>query len=564
MPQLLGPKGQPISSSDYKKAPPPTLGEKYGNWSGEQTNLLKLPGGGLIGFDLDTLTLEDFRQMKDHYQINSSLAILTFMMHQMEWHIESTDKKLASDVEAQLRNVWSRLVRAKSQSFWAGYSPNVLEWENDVKGKAIVLNKVKDLYPEDCRVHWKNVDGSTIHDDPTYPTLIAPTNKIKIYDGISQRGWAGPIPVDNTYWYPLLMENGNYYGKKLLRPAFQSWFFSILLHLFANRYYERFGEPTPVGRAPYDEDINYNGESMAGNKAMEMILTQLRNRSTVILPNDKTPWGDETNPGYDYTIEYLESQMRGADFEKYMTRLDEEMSLALFTPILLMRTADVGSYNLGDLQALMYQVMLNAISGDWATYLDKYIIRPIARYNHQSGENHPEVKIRFRTLGKDNTELIRDVIRDGITKGKLKVDVRELAEESGMTIEEIDQLTLSDDELEDKPPGGADPGNEGAAKGSVDVVTGKIAARVAPQVVNSYKAEELPDPEKINLGFNKQMTEAFEQAGVTDSVHATKVFYSYLRVWMDDAEALGLDTSEAYMRSFNLAMTNFAKELTHG
>jgi hypothetical protein len=51
------------------------------------------------------------------------------------------------------------------------------------------------------------------------------------------------------------MQNGDYYGKKLLRPAFTSWFFSMLVHLFANRYYERFGEPTPVGRAPFDDEI---------------------------------------------------------------------------------------------------------------------------------------------------------------------------------------------------------------------------------------------------------------------------------------------------------------------
>jgi hypothetical protein len=52
--------------------------------------------------------------------------------------------------------------------------------------------------------------------------------------------------------------------------------------------------------------------------------------------------------------------MRGADFERYMTRLDEEMSIGLFTPILLLRTADVGSYNLGQGHMQIYLWMLNA------------------------------------------------------------------------------------------------------------------------------------------------------------------------------------------------------------
>ena len=41
----------------------------------------------------------------------------------------------------------------------------------------------------------------------------------------------------------------------------------------------------------------------------------VRNRAAVVLPNDKTPTGESSasSDSYDYTIEYLEAQMRGAD-----------------------------------------------------------------------------------------------------------------------------------------------------------------------------------------------------------------------------------------------------------
>jgi hypothetical protein len=86
---LLGPMG-PISSADIhnKKAAPPVLGERYGRWAGPQVQFMTLPGGGTIAFDTSQLTLADLRQMRGHYQINSSLSVLTFMMHQMGWHIE--------------------------------------------------------------------------------------------------------------------------------------------------------------------------------------------------------------------------------------------------------------------------------------------------------------------------------------------------------------------------------------------------------------------------------------------------------------------------------------------
>lgn len=566
---LLGPNGKPISSAQFKKAPAPATGERFGSWGGESVSWLKMPGGGLVGFDLSTLTLNDFRQMKDHYQINSSLAILTFMMHQMEWSIDCEDKKLRDECERQLRGVWSRLVRAKSQSFWAGYSPNVLQWENDVDNRAIVLDKVKDLIPEDCRVHWKKVkpDGSVMRDSENDERMYL-NNHIYLYDGIKQTGWADPIPVENSYWYPLLMENGDYYGKKLLRPAFQPWFFSILLHLFANRYYERFGEPTPVARAPYDDVMEYGGEEKTGNEVMEILLQKLRNRSTVVLPNDKTPAGDETTIDYDYTIEYLESQMRGADFEKYMTRLDEEMSLALFTPILMMRTADVGSYNLGDSQIRTYLWLLNAISEDWAHYINKYILAPIARFNSPRGLNHPKVSIKFRRVGKDNIDLVRDILRQGVIDGRYKPDLEEISQIAGLTMEEVRDLTLDDQQLDDaqKNDDGKDDNDPGGTN-DANGVGGKITSRVAPQVQKAYRAGKMPAT--LDFGFEKAMRAAFESDhSMDDPELATMNFYKCLEAWVTDMYHMGTDlheTPESYMRAFNSAVNDFVKAaIIHG
>lgn len=564
--QLLGPNGQPISSASFKKATPPPTGEKFGNWSGDAVDVMRLPGGGLLGFNLDDLTLDDFRQMKDHYQINSSLSILTFMLHQMEYRIECEDKKLQAQAEEMLEAVWGRLVRSMSQAFWAGFSPNVLEWENDVQGKAIVLDKIKDLRPEECRVNWKKVDGAKVPLAQEITGSIFPPNgsgSIKVYDGINQIGWPGPIPVDNTFWYPLLMDHGNYYGKKLLRPAFQSWFFSILMHLFANRYYERFGEPTPVGRAPFDDELDMGGDKpVRGNKAMEMILTQLRSRGTVVLPNDKQNAGPgETNPDFDYTIEYLESQMRGADFERYMTRLDEEMSLALFTPILLMRTADVGSYSLGEGHMQMYMLMLNAISSDWAQYINRYILAPIARFNSSRGStNPPKLTIKFRQLGKENQDIVRDAIRNGISEGRLEIDVKDLSENAGLDIKKIQQLTETDDQLaanDEADTGNKEQPNQGD---KVQSTAARLVDRVAPQAQKAYRQGLPLDRTTVSLGFQKAMTQAFREAGYSDPVASSTWLYEYMKVWIDDASNT-FDSSEEYMRGFNLALQAQLKEL---
>jgi hypothetical protein len=551
---LLGPDGEPISSSKFnKKAKPPILGERLGSWAGEEVRLLMLPGGGAIQFDLSRLTLTDFRQMKEHYQINASLAVLTFMLHQMEWHIECEDKKARDFYEETMRKVWTRLVRAKSQAFWAGFSPNILQWENDLPNRRVVLDKVKDLIPEECYVNWKVIDGYS-------PPGTNMKPKIKIFDGIRQDFWPYPIPVANSYWYPLLMENGDYYGRKLLKPAFVSWFFSLLLHLFANRYYERFGEPVPVGRAPFDEDVELEGTSMRGNVAMEQILRSIRNRSVAVLPSQKTPVTDaETNPDYDYQIEYLESQMRGADFERYMTRLDEEMSLALFTPILLMRTADVGSYNLGVGHMKVYLWMLNAISDDWKTYIDKYILRPMRDFNFGVNAEMPEIK--FRRLGVENGDLVRDLINTLVSGGKLKLDVRELGEMAGLTMEQVGELVIDQ-------PEPAEPGSESEPEiergeqtkppdNAIRDVTNKIYTRVYPQARAGIQSQDFSN---LSLGFQRQFEDTLVTLGYTDATQRTQKFYAQVESYYQNLASISEHkTTDTFMQTFRAGM-DFALE----
>ena len=343
MSQLLGPGGQPIgqylahaSSPGRPKNPKPIVGDAFAQWSGVNADYMRLPGGGVIGFDTSRLTLADFRKMREHYQIGSSLHVLTFMLHQLDFHVQGDDKKVNAWCEYNLRQIWTRLVRSMSSAFAFGFSANAIEWENDPIAGKLRLNKVKDLIPEECEVNWDYVEGKS-----TAPNTIPP--KVPIFGGIKQRGSINAVPVSNSYWYPLLMENGDFGGRKLLRTAFQPWFFSSLIHLYQNKYFERFGEPVPIGRAPYNSTVKVGDTNMYGHELMAQVIQMIRSRSAVVLPNDRSKEGiSDSNPEFDYQVEYLESQMRGADFERYLTRLDEEMSLALFTPLLLLRTADSG------------------------------------------------------------------------------------------------------------------------------------------------------------------------------------------------------------------------------
>ena len=553
---LLDHRGQPIQST-YKKASPPKLGEAFGSrWdSNSAMSIAQMPGGGILQFNLDRLTLSDFRMMRDHYQVNASLSVLTFMIHQLDWKIECDNERIRKHVQDNMDRIWTQLVRAIGQAFWSGYSPSILQWDNDLTGRTVQLTKVKDLRPEECAVHWKLVDGWAPPDFPNKP-------KIRVYDGIDQIGMSWPVPTENTFWYPLLMENGDWYGRKLLRPAFTSWFFSILIHLFSNRYFERFGEPMPVGRAPYDDEIDINGKKVAGRDVMLGILQNFRSRGVVVLPSERSVVGN--NVDYDYQIEYLESQMRGADFERYLTRLDEEISLALFTPLLMLRTADVGSYNLGTTHAQVYFQMLNALAGDMKQYIDKYIISRMVDYNF--GLNAPRATIKFRKLGDEKSEMVVSLLQQLVAAGAAKPDLKELGEIAGLSLEEVEVITSdpnqdpnadpnADPNSKEDPAGkNADPKSKdgkgkasdskgGSSGGGSSKASGRAAEamyeRLEAQFSKAFREGTFGNGFEPSVGFRRQFEDGLRSEGVTPERAARA--YAIAEAIVADVATLGSD-----------------------
>jgi len=520
--------------SNYTKARPPKTGPAYGAWSGPNADLIRyeLPGGALLQFDLSKLTLADYRSMRDHYQINISLSILAFTMHQLDWWVECDDTRIETFVTENLTKLWTRLIRGVSQAYWAGFSPMVLEYENDLLGRKIEVNKIKDLTPEECRVNWKKVDG------------YAPPGHAKparyIFDGIKQDRSSAPIPVENSLWYPCLMENGNFSGRKLLRPAFAPYFFSQIIHLYSNRYFERFGEPVVVGRAPLDDEVDMgNGQFKSGREVMEGIVTGLRNQAAVVLPADRTPTGRGDQHDFEYTIDYLESQMRGADFERYLQRLDEEMSLSMFLPVLLFRTADVGSYSLGQAHERLFFFMMNALAGDLAEYLDRFLLSRMVDFNFS--EKAPRARFRWRKLGKDTDETIRSMLQASIQAGTLKPDVDELGMAAGMTLHEVSQVTRTESGTSTGdggvgPDGQALPGDTSSTSittvgltTATKQVVNDIVKRLRGQARKAERSEGGLASMDAQLGYRKKMELAVRHGHATQRVRVLPGHGAHIR-----------------------------------
>lgn len=563
---LLGPSGQPLQS--FKKDKPIALGPSFGNWLERDVVWGEMPGGAILQFDLSRLTLADYRAMRHHPQINACLSLLTFMLHQVDWHIECEDKKIADETEDILRLVWTRLVRALSQAFWAGFSPTVIEFENNVQQRRVEISKFKDLLPEECTVHWKLVEGG-------YAPPNHPKPKFRVFDGIDQWGAPFPIPAENSLWYPLLMENGNYYGRQLLKAAFAPWYFSMLIHLFANRYFERFGEPLPIGRADFEDeftDPNDSTKKITGKEVMEQALQRLRSRATVTLPSDAQTAPGSNTAKYRYDIEYLESQMRGADFERYLSRLDEEMSLALFTPLLLMRNADVGSHNLGVQHTQTWLWMLNALVGDMKEYIDRYVLQRLKAYNFSP--NAPRVEWKPKKMGKENQETLRAIISELVSQEKIGFDLTEIGEALGMTVKQVRVVKSETDTGEDDDrvgrPERTSADDDGPRGVGEPRATGReVSARVSGQVQNAWKEKRFGASYKPTLGFSKRFVSAFQAEGhsPSDAERLTQTLYSRMDAWMEDAIGMGTEAYSGpsdFMAMFDRALDTQIEALCSG
>jgi hypothetical protein len=160
-------------------------------------------------------------------------------------------------------------------------------------------------------------------------------------------------------------------------------------------------------------------------------LTEIRNNSSVTLPSEVDEEGNKV-----WDVKYLESQMRGYDFESYLKRLDQEMAKAIFLPELLFDAGRVGSYKLGDVHKNTFLMLLNALMNDIKLYIDKYIITQIVEYNFPPSRNgklqYPEFK--YERQGTISTPIIVDLIKEMTKKGKVDVKIEDIARITGVPL----------------------------------------------------------------------------------------------------------------------------------
>ena len=372
------------------------------------TNFYTLNG---MEYNPDIITIDTYRKIAQHYQVKNSLAIISYSIQQIDWFIQSDNEEIKKVLTYAMETIWNRLIRSISKSFKYGYSPMVKTFTlENIDGKDyIIYSKIKDVSPKDC---------------------IVVTDKFGNFNGFWYRKGQGNfealVEPKYAFWYTSDMEDGNLYGESMLKTVYKPWYYSEKVHSFANRYYERFGEPLVEGRAPSSGKVmDSTGKTSSAQDVMNGVIASIRSHSSVQLPSDRDDKGN-----YLYDLKYLESQMRGFDFDNYLNRLDMEITRGLFVPELMYKGGS-GSFALGSAQIQAFYTTLMGVMDNVKDYVDLYILPQLVEYNFGKGVT---AKLSYQPLSVEAKKNIQDLIMQLVKTGGATLDTKQLEERSGFKL----------------------------------------------------------------------------------------------------------------------------------
>ncbi len=373
-------------------------------------------------YNPDVIDTSTYLKISEHYQVSAALAVIRYSIQQIDWFIDTEDETTRAVLTLAIEKIWNKLIRSISKSFVYGYSPNVKVFTlKKIKGKNYVIyKKIRDVNPKDCDVKvnkWGNFNGFIYRKGTLQEKYISP---------------------DISFWYVNNEENGNMYGKSMLKKIYKPWWRSEKIHDFSDRYYERFGEPLVIGRAPTAAKVkDSTGKIRTAQELMTDVIGSIRSHSSVQLPSDR----DTENKEYEYDLKYLESQMRGFDFENYLKRLDMEIARGLFLPELIFGGSTGGSYSLGSAQIEVFYTNLMGIMNNIVDYVNLYLLPQLIEYNFKKDEI---AKFNYQPLSSEQKKNINTMILALIKGNKIKPETKQLEDISGIKFEEIKNVDKSE------------------------------------------------------------------------------------------------------------------------
>jgi len=367
-------------------------------------------------------------KMRRHPQLTLGLSFIKLPLSAVNWWVECEDERIAACVDAWVRPLWPRFFWSVMRSFEFGWQPFEKVWQR---------NESKVLMPDGKTVAW---NGPAV----TYDKLRdLKQSKYKIiweggeYAGIRERSVGGKsASPERTFVASNDVEYGNIYGTTGMIAAYDPWYRGSIIAQFLARYLERRGNPTAVARYPEGDKVKRSATGATAKridpqKRALAVASSLKEHTSAALPSTRDDDGN-----YLWELSFLEDRQRAGQFVEALERYDQLMLRALVVPDLVVTEGREGrgSYAQAVEKAEMFAEAEEARLADWLMQINRWIVPPLVLYNF--GASAPPAKIVSDGLQREDSDLIRDVVKNLVETGKMNVDIERLAERAHIPLDE--------------------------------------------------------------------------------------------------------------------------------
>jgi len=330
------------------------------------------------------------KKMRLDPQIALGLSAVKSPVIGASWWAESADLEAAAFVEAALKPLWRDLVRTSLSAVDFGFQAaekvfEVRDVEYEFAGarrsrRAVAYRKIRGLDPEAVTL--------AVDDSGSFAGV---------------RAGGAFLPSEKCFVMTLGREWDNLYGRSYLEAAYEPWYWASVMYLFANRYFERKGDPAIIGRAPAEERLDSDGNKVRTLDEAARVISSLRSGGTAVFPDER-----DENGNLRWQFGYLVDDKRADMFISYIEHLQVMKLRAILVPErTLTQDSSTGSYSMASEHTETFLRNEELLLAEIIDHVNRYVVRPLVELNFGPG-----VEVRVATSGvrRKNEALLKEIL----------------------------------------------------------------------------------------------------------------------------------------------------------
>ena len=409
---FLGPTPVPAPASSAVALPQP--GSVLRQYS--STSRLAGDGASIIGyFNPRRVTHKMRLLMLNDPLIAFGTAIHMGAITNLQYTVESRDPEVKAFIQAMLDRIYDDLALGGAMAIPLGWQVVEKVWA--VKDLLVDVETRKDGEIGTVEKSFPNawiIDETKSIDHDTIKLLIDPEKDA--WGGVEQSRTGhlsddvqAPIGPEHVVLWSHRKQrvNGKLTGWSLLDQVYEPWWFGVAHELHTNRYFERKGDPSVIGRHP-EGVFGPDGRKIdGGDWILEQAIT-LRNGGAVALSSKRDDKGQ-----YVADLSYLQDDKRGDMFDARMEKLELRKLRGL---LITDRVMAAGAGGLGtadaDLQADVLAGFLQGNVRNWlGSVVNPQVVDPAILYNF--GEERMR-QSRTKVVAGETSTAMKDLLKEVI------------------------------------------------------------------------------------------------------------------------------------------------------